>query len=213
MPRYQLYAHKNSYAMSTHLMLEELSLEYDIVWFDVHNPNDFPSDFLKINPNGRVPVLITPNGPIYESAAILIHLAENHGNQFLPSSGRARDKAMQWLMYLMSTLQPEVLIQFNAQRYFPKDIEMQRRLKDASLRELDSIWQVLEGALHPGPWFLGATYSICDMLFVMQGIWRENQPENLNEFPRAVELMRNTCDREAARKILQIHNIEHLAKL
>lgn len=213
MARYHLYAHKNSYAMTTHLMLEELGIEYDVSWFNVHRPEEFPAEFIDLNPNARVPVLVAPDGPIYESAATLMHLSEHHDDRFMPATkGRRRDLAHQWLFYLMSTLQPEVLIQFHAERYFPDDETLQTKLKAASLRELEPIWQVIEDALAPGPWFLGTQYSICDMLFLMQAIWTENQPPDLSLYPNSVRMMQAACTRPAVRRILEIHQIEHLAR-
>ena len=50
MTRYRLYAHRNSYAMTTHLLLEELAVDYDIVWFNTHKPAQFPPEFLQLNP-------------------------------------------------------------------------------------------------------------------------------------------------------------------
>ena len=93
MAEYRLYAHKNSYAMTTQLMLEELGIDYDVTWFNVHRPEEFPPDFLELNPNARVPVLITPDGPLYESAATMMHLAEHHQSRFMPPGGRRRDRA------------------------------------------------------------------------------------------------------------------------
>ena len=55
MTRYRLYAHRNSYAITIHLLLEELAIDYDIVWFNVHKPDQFPPEFLQLNPHGRVP--------------------------------------------------------------------------------------------------------------------------------------------------------------
>lgn len=213
MAAYHLYAHKNSYAMTTHLMLEELGIEYDITWFNVHHPEEFPADFLELNPNARVPVLITPDGPLYESAATLMHLAEHHQNRFLPTSGRQRDLALQWLFYLMSTLQPEVLIQFHPERYFPDDKAMQKTIMAASLRELEPIWRVIDDALDPGPCFLGDQYGICDMLFLMQAVWTENQPADLGEYPNTVRMMQTAFERPAVRRIVAIHDIEHLTRL
>ena len=54
MTEYVLYAHKNSYAMTTHLLLEELKLNYRVVWFNVHKPREFPPEFLELNPYGRL---------------------------------------------------------------------------------------------------------------------------------------------------------------
>ena len=85
MADYHLYAHRNSYAMSTHLALEELGVDYSVSWFNVHQPETFPDEFLGLNPNARVPVLLTPQGPIYESAATMMYLSEQHENRFMPA--------------------------------------------------------------------------------------------------------------------------------
>lgn len=214
MSDYHLYAHKNSYAMTTHLMLEELGISYDVTWFNVHREDEFPPDFLELNPNARVPVLITPEGPVYESAATMMLLSEAHGNRFMPAeNGRPRQLALQWLFYLMSTFQPEVLIQFHPERYFPNDKTLSDALLRASLRELENFWKVIEDALAAGPYFLGSDYSICDMLFVMQAIWTENQPEDLSAYPNTVRLMQTAFERPAVQRVMQIHGITHLTRL
>lgn len=200
--------------MSTHLMLEELGIDYGVTWFNVHKEEEFPADFLELNPNARVPVLVTPDGPIYESAATMMVLSEAHGNQFMPAEpGRKRSLALQWLFYLMSSLQPEVLIQFHPERYFPDDKPMQAAIMQASLRELELFWKVIDDAIGDGPYFLQDEYSICDMLFVMQAIWKENQPQNLEAYPNTVRLMQAAFARPAVQRILKIHNIEHLTEL
>jgi len=214
MPDYRLYTHKNSYAMTTHLLLEELGVEYDLVWFNVHDPETFPDEFLALNPNAKVPVLMTPHGPVYETAATLLYLSEHHDNRFMPTDkGPQRALAQQWLIYLMSTFQPEVLIQFNAERYFPDDKGMQAALKSASLKELEFIWKIIDDAFVPGPYFLGDEYSICDILFLMQAIWRENQPADMSKFPNSVRMMETALERPAVQRVLDIHEIQHLKKL
>ena len=65
MPNYHLYVHRNSYAMTVQLMLEELGVDYKTTWFNVHKPEEFPEDFRALNPNASVPELITDNGPSY----------------------------------------------------------------------------------------------------------------------------------------------------
>jgi len=211
---YHLYAHKNSYAMTTHLLLEELGVDYDVSWFNVHKPDDFPDDFLRLNPNARVPVLITADGPIYESAATLMYLSEQHENRFMPTAGDPqRGLALQWLFYLMSTFQPEVLIQFNVERYFPDDALMQQALKAASLRELGILWRIIDDALDPGPYFLGDNYSLCDILFLMQAIWVENQPADLAQFPACRRMMQTALARPAVQRVIAIHQIENLAEI
>lgn len=214
MADYRLYAHRNSYAMTTHLMLEELGVDYDVTWFNVHKPEEFPAEFLDLNPNAKVPVLVTPDGVVYESAATLLYLSEHHDNRFMPAElGAQRARAQQWLIYLMSTFQPEVMIQFHAERYFPDDVAMQQALRSASLRELEPLWKIIEDALDPGPWFLGETYSICDVLFVMQAIWKENQPTDLSKLPNSVRLLKTAFKRPAVQRVVAIHQIENLTDI
>jgi len=214
MTNYRLYTHKNSYAMTTHLMLEELGVEYDLIWFNVHDPETFPDEFLALNPNAKVPVLITPHGPVYETAATLLYLSEHNDNRFMPTdNGSKRAQAQQWLIYLMSTFQPEVLIQFNVERYFPDDKVMQSALKSASLRELEIIWRIIEDELADGPYFIGDEFTICDILFLMQAIWKENQPSEMSLFPNSVRLMKTAFERSAVQRIIKAHEIEHLTEL
>jgi len=180
----------------------------------LHRPQEFPAEFLQLNPNAKVPVLVTPHGAVYESAATLLYLCEHHDHRFMPvEPGAERARAQQWLIWLMSTFQPEVMIQFHAERYFPGDAAMQQALRAASLRELEALWKIIEAALEPGPWFLGATYSICDILFVMQAIWKENQPSNLANHPNSMRMLRSAFERPAVQRVMRIHRIEHLAEL
>ncbi len=113
----------------------------------------------------------------------------------------------------MSTLQPQVLIQFHPEQYFPQDLEARELLKAASLRELESIWRVIDDTLTAGPWFLGDDYSICDILFVMQALWRENQPRDLPIYPNCLRQMRAAFARPAVQRVVAIHEVEHLARI
>jgi len=206
--------HRNSYAMTTHLLLEELGIDYDLTWFNVHNPEEFPADFLQLNPNARVPLLVTADGPIYESAATMMYLSEKHNSHFMPAVGNPRrGQFLQWMFYLMSTFQPEVLIQFNAERYFPNDEAMQQALKSSSLEQLEYLWQIIDDALEPGPYFFGQEYSLCDMLFLMQAIWAENQPTKLSQFKNCLRMMKTAFQRPAVKRIIAIHEIEHLTDI
>ena len=214
MSEYHLYADKNTYAMTTHLLLEELNADYEVTWFDLHKPENYPSEFIELNPNLRVPVLVTANGPVYESAATMMVLSEHHDGRFMPAQGsHQRSMGLQWLFYLMSTFQPEVLIQFHPERYFPNDSKMSDALLSASHRELTLVWEIIENSIETGPYFLGADFSICDMLFLMQAIWKQSQPANLADYPKMLRLMESALQRPAVQKVLQIHDIEHLAAL
>jgi len=144
----------------------------------------------------------------------MMYLSEQHGGEFMPAVGDPRrGQFLQWMFYLMSTFQPEVLIQFNVERYFPDDAPMQQALKTASLRELETLWRIIDDSLEPGPYFLEKEYSLCDMLFLMQAIWVENQPADLARYPACQRMMQAAFARPAVQRIMAIHQIESLAEI
>lgn len=212
---YTLYTHRDSYGMTAELVLEEIGIDYEAVVFNVHDETQWPEGFTDANPNRRVPTLATEHGALYESAAILVHLAETHGGGRLmpPPGDPRRGRYWQWHFYLMSTFQPEVLIQFHPEKYFPGDPEGQRKLRRASRGWLQKIWRVLDDAIGRGPYLLGELYTTCDISFAMQALWRENQPPDLSCFPNARRCLKTVLERPAARRVSSRNEREHLARL
>ena len=93
------------------IMLEELALPYRVTAINIGQNDQFQPEYLKINPNGKIPSLIDPDGPdgkpiaLMESGAILIYLAGKTG-KLLPQSIRGRYEALQWLMFQMGGVGP-----------------------------------------------------------------------------------------------------------
>ena len=143
------------------IMLEELGVPYEVVALDLGQLEQKQPDYLKINPNGRIPTLVDhDNGDfaIFESGAILIYLAERFG-RFLPQSVKDRSVAMQWLMFQMSGIGP---MQGQANvffRYWPTKLDevIQRYQK-----ETRRLYEVLDGRLAEHD-HLAGEYSIADM--------------------------------------------------
>jgi glutathione S-transferase len=213
MSRYRLFADKNTYAMTTHLLLEELNIDHELIWFDLHDRANYPDEFTKLNPNLKVPLLITPKGPVYESAATLMVLSEQHNNRFMPQpNSPKRAAALQWLFFLLSSFQPEVMILFHPERYYPNSNEKQAELKISAFRELENIWKIIDEAVSTGPYFLGDDYTLCDMMFLMPALWKENQPENIANYPNILNLMQKAIERPSVQKIVDIHGIRDLAE-
>lgn len=93
------------------IMLEELGVPYEVKPVNIFKGEQMADEFRQINPNRRIPVLIDgseeyqPPLRVFESGAILLHLAEKFG-RFLPKSARGRSEAIQWLMWQMGGLGP-----------------------------------------------------------------------------------------------------------
>jgi glutathione S-transferase len=214
---YSLYSWRNSYSMTAQAGLEELGLDYELKWTTIHIPlTDKDPGLVAANPNGRVPTLITPDGPLYETGAILVYLAERHPEGgLMPALDDPRRRLYwQWHFYLVSTFQPEELVQDSPDRYFPEGSPEQAALMAKSMDWLRFIWGVLDEALAEGPYFLGDLYTTCDISFALQALWRECQPpEGLARYPNAQRSLATVLARPAVRKVLRMHRVEHLAEV
>jgi GST-like protein len=112
----------NGYKVS--IMLEEIGLDYTVHPIDLAKQDQKTPEFLAMNPNGRIPVIVDRDNDdfvVFESGAILIYLAEKTG-QLLPSEEKARSQVIQWLMFQMGGVGP-MMGQANVfYRYFQEEI-------------------------------------------------------------------------------------------
>lgn len=214
---FKLYSYPNSYSMTAQVALEEVGADYELIWTTIHIPlAEKDPALLAANPNGRVPTLLTPEGPLYESGAILVHLAERFPQAGLmpaPEDPR-RPLYWQWHFYLVSSFQPEEMIQDDASVYLPGDPAAQQALKAHSMERLRGLWRVLDEAASEGPFLLGEQLTTCDISFAMQALWPDCQPpEGLGAYPRARRCLKAVLDRPSARRVLKDHEVEHQADI
>jgi len=149
-PEYTLFCAPNSYAMGVQAILEEIGASYELRWVELFSETPDP-DFLAISPHARVPALLGPDGPIFESGAIALYLAEQHPEAGLNIVTRhpLRGQYLQWMHYLAATLQPDVMLQFHPEMYF-SDPANQAALKRASMKRLKNDLDVIDAALQSG---------------------------------------------------------------
>lgn len=145
------------------IMLEETALPYNVIPVNLTKEEQLKPEFLELNPNGKIPAIVdrdVAGGPlgIFESGAILIHLAEKTG-KFLPKDVRSRSQVLQWLMFQMSQVGPMIGQAGHFVNQAPEKIPyaMQRFINE-SLR----IIGVLNEGLQEKE-FLAGDYSIADM--------------------------------------------------
>src|SRR3954452_15254015 len=104
--RLQLYSLPTPNGVKVSIMLEEIGLPYEPHLVDFDKDDQHSAEFLALNPNGKIPAIIDPDGPggkplaLFESGAILLYLAEKTG-QLLPADPAARYETIQWLMFQM----------------------------------------------------------------------------------------------------------------
>src|SRR5260370_42042269 len=88
------------------LFIEESGLPYELVPVDTRKGDQFKPDFLKVNPNGKVPAIDDDGVFVFDSNAILLYLAEKTGNFLPPNSPRHRPQLLAWLMFIPTGLAP-----------------------------------------------------------------------------------------------------------
>ena len=165
--RIQLYSLNTPNGVKASIMLEETGLPYEAHLVDFAEDDQKSPAFLSLNPNGKIPAMIDPDGPdgeplgLFESGAILIYLADKAG-MFIPADPAGRWRAIQWVMFQMGGIGPMFgqLGFFN--KFAGKDWEDKRplgRYVDESKRLLG----VMDDALAGKSWFLGDDYTIADI--------------------------------------------------
>ncbi|TKT75729.1 glutathione binding-like protein [Aquamicrobium sp. LC103] len=174
-----LYASTTPNVLKVTLMLEECGLEYRMLPMNVWRGEQFAPDFVALNPNSKVPVIVDHDGPVtvFESVAILFYLAEKCGH-LLPASGPTRYDIMQWMVFQAANLGP-ANGQFNHLMLFaPQDQDYGR---DRYTTELHRVYGVMETRLTEKPYLGGDEFSIADLaafpwVWSNANRWAENFP-------------------------------------
>jgi len=143
------------------ILLEELGVPYTVHAVNLGRGEQKQPDYLKINPNGRIPAIVDREAgdfPVFESGAILIYLAEKYG-RFLPADVKGRSQVIQWLMFQMGGIGP---MQGQANVFFRYWPEKYQPAIDRYQHETKRLYRVLEQRLE-GRDYLCDEYSIADI--------------------------------------------------
>lgn len=165
--RIQLYSLPTPNGVKASIMLEETGLAYEPHLVDFGTDDQKSPAFVSLNPNGKIPAMIDPDGPggqplaLFESGAILLYLAEKTG-KFMPADPAGRWAAIQWVMFQMGGVGPMFgqLGFFN--KFAGKDWEDKRPL-GRYVAESKRLLGVMDGVLAGKGWFLGDAYTIADI--------------------------------------------------
>lgn len=163
----QLYSFPTPNGVKISSVLEELGLPYEAHRVDLPTNQTWTPEFLSLNPNGKIPAIIDPNGPdgkpiaLFESDAILLYLAEKT-SKLLPTDPARRYETIQWLFFQNAAVGP-MFGQFGFFFKFAGKAIEDKRPRDRFLTETKRLLKVLDNRLDGRMWIMGDDYTIADI--------------------------------------------------
>lgn len=185
-----LYTFTTPNGRKASIMLEEVSLPYNVHTIDITKGEQFTPEFVAINPNSKIPAIIDQDTGItvFESGAILIYLAEKTG-QFLPTDQKSRFQVLEWLMFQMASVGPMFGQLNHFKRFAPETVPY---AIDRYEKETLRLYGVLNRQLADKEFICG-DYSIADIAtypwvatYEFQGLTLDNHP-NLKRWVETVQ--------------------------
>jgi glutathione S-transferase len=201
---YKLFYYPRNASWAPHLVLAEMGVEFELVLVDRKSNEQKSSEYLTLNPTGRIPTLIDNDLVIFESAAICLHLCEKH-----PESGLIPKldsplctKFYQWLLYLNSTVQPELMIYFYPQKHTLGD-DVKSIVKAQELR-VTEMFSLLDKELAGKIFLVGSSLTVCDYFLFMLCHWASRFSQSPLSFDNLGRYWRDISKREAVVTVCKI---------
>lgn len=175
----QLHYYPSTAAMVPHILLEELGAPYQKVLVDRTAGAHKDPAYLKLNPNGLIPVLTDGELVLYETAAIVLHLCDTHPEPRLapPLATLERAHFYKWLVWCTNTLQATLIVYFYPDRWMDEgNVDGMAQLKSHAQRRVAGLLDQLDAELarRGGPWFAGEHYSALDPYVFTLCRWTRN---------------------------------------
>lgn len=194
----KFYFHPSPNPMKVALLLEELEQRYDLVAVDTYKGEQHENDFLKINPNAKVPAIAENDGSVvFDSNAILVYLGDKTSHFMGAASDRG--ELLSWLFFIATGLSPFSGQAVHFLHMAPKDIPY---AKNRYFKEVDRHYRILDTRLSEKRYLVGDAYTIADM--ALWG-WANFAPyifgdEGLSAYPNVKRLYDEISSRPAAER-------------
>lgn len=217
----QVYALGSPNGIKIPIALEEIGFKYDIHTVDILKGDQFSEEFIKINPNGKIPAIVDPTGPdgksisIMESGAILLYLAEKSG-QLLPQDAAKRCEAIQWLFFQAANIGPMFGAFGHFQTYGKAHCDHPypvARFEKETMRLL----QIVNNKLQGQDYLIDNKYSIVDISIFPWVMWldmfyKASEQLQLASFENITTWISRCNKRPATKKGFEVYNFTDIGK-
>src|SRR5262245_53135915 len=211
--RLQLYSLPTPNGVKVSIMLEEIGLPYEPHTVNIMKNETFTPEFESLNPNGKIPAIIDPDGPggkplgLFESGAILVYLAKKTGKLIPADEGRAWE-TIQWVFFQMAGIGP-IFGQVGFFHKFAGRHFEDKRPRDHYVAESRRLLQVLERRLESRAWIMGDDYTIADIATFplvrnLVGYYAAGALVGIDEFPNVTRALATFASRPAVARAVTI---------
>lgn len=172
---YKLYGNPGQANLAPHMALEAIGAPYELIPVDTAANEHQGAAYRRLNPTGRIPTLVDGDQPIFETAAILLHLADRHPEAgLMPALGTLeRGLAYQWLIHLTNSVQVAYLAYYYPERQVA-DPAFADSVKQAAEAHVNTLFDTIEAALAGREWLVGDRPTVVDFMLVMLVRWGRN---------------------------------------
>ena len=203
----ELHYFPGNASMAPHILLEELGEQFRLRLVDRAVNAQKSHAYLKLNPNGLIPVLVDGDLVLYETAAICLHLVDTHAGAGLAPAAATPERAhfYKWLVWMTNTVQATLLLYFYPERMVDEgnaagaaQIRAHAEAKIGGM--LDQLDRQL--ASHGGPWLLGEAYSALDLFAFVLCRWTRGFGRPARELPHLGPFLQRMLVRPAIRRVI-----------
>ena len=201
----RLHYYPGFISLAAHIIIEEIGLEYELSFVNLHKgPNKNPS-YLALHPDGLVPVLENEGLVLYESTAIILYLLELSGGATLvPEQGSVlRPQFYKWLMWLSTALHANLSLYLHPNKV-AASVEAQAEIRDGAERRVNAQFDRVEEELarHSGSWFLGDIHSAVDAYLFTLARWSRGMSRPAANRPLLGAYLQRMINRPAVQRAL-----------
>lgn len=196
-----------SCALAPHIALEEIGLPFDLELVSTDKGEARAEKFRKLNPKGRIPVLVEGDWMLTEAPAILLHLASEHS--FLAPKGKDEmSLALEWLNWLSGTVHSVAIRQIWKSEYFTADPNTYDAIRTKGREHLAEAHALIESRLVDGEWILASGYTVLDPFLLVFYRWGNRMQLPMREkFPKWTRHAEKMLERPAVARALATEKI------
>jgi glutathione S-transferase len=199
----KLYTAPGTCALASHIALAEVEADYTLEKLDFKANQQNSPGYLEINPKARVPSLVTGQGILTETPAMLVYIAQTHPKAKLAplDDPFAFAQVQSFANYLASTVHVAHAHKMRGSRWASEEssfADMKRRIPET----VGACFALIETKMLRGPWVMGEQYTICDPYLYTIATWLEGDGVDVAKLPKVIDHRRRTAERAAVKKAL-----------